>query len=100
MQVFMSLPENRAPITKLYRLAETYKATPMVGRSHGVQALPITFGHKCAIWLSEMGRNHQRLRELEKRLFVGGMAGAVGTRLLCRIRVCARDHRRHARQDR
>jgi len=64
---------------ELYRLAETYKATPMVGRSHGVQALPITFGHKCAIWLSEMGRNYQRLRELEKRLFVGGMAGAVGT---------------------
>jgi adenylosuccinate lyase len=63
----------------LYRLAETHKATPMAGRSHGVQALPITFGHKTAIWLSEMGRNHERLRGLEARTFVGGMVGAVGT---------------------
>ena len=51
----------------------------MAGRSHGVQALPITFGHKAAIWLSEMGRNYERMRELEKRVFVGGMVGAVGT---------------------
>ena len=63
----------------LAKLARAHKATPMVGRSHGVQALPITFGHKAAIWLSEMGRNHERLRELEKRVFVGGMVGAVGT---------------------
>ncbi|MGQ0523158.1 MAG: adenylosuccinate lyase [Betaproteobacteria bacterium] len=63
----------------LYRLAETHKATPMVGRSHGVQALPITFGHKCAIWLSETGRNYERLKQLEPRMFVGGMVGAVGT---------------------
>ncbi len=64
---------------ELYRLAETHKSTPMVGRSHGVQALPITFGHKVAVWLSEMGRNYQRLRQIEPRVFVGGMVGAVGT---------------------
>jgi adenylosuccinate lyase len=63
----------------LYKLADTYKATPMAGRSHGVQALPITFGHKAAVWLSEMGRNYQRMRDLESRTFVGGMVGAVGT---------------------
>jgi len=63
----------------LVKLAIDHKATPMAGRSHGVQALPITFGHKAAIWLSEMGRNYERLRELEKRVFVGGMVGAVGT---------------------
>ncbi|HEX6007616.1 MAG TPA: lyase family protein, partial [Burkholderiales bacterium] len=63
----------------LYRLAEAHRATPMVGRSHGVQALPITFGHKCAVWLSEMGRHHERMRQLEPRMFVGGMVGAVGT---------------------
>ena len=51
----------------LYRLAETHRATPMAGRSHGVQALPITFGHKAAIWLSEMRRNYERLRGLESR---------------------------------
>jgi adenylosuccinate lyase len=64
---------------ELFRLAETHKGTPMVGRSHGVHALPITFGHKCAIWLSEMGRNFQRMRQLEPRVFVGSMVGAVGT---------------------
>jgi adenylosuccinate lyase len=63
----------------LVRLADTHKSTPMVGRSHGVQALPITFGHKAAIWLSEMGRNYERMRQLEPRVFVGGMVGAVGT---------------------
>jgi adenylosuccinate lyase len=63
----------------LYQLAGKHRATPMVGRSHGVQALPITFGHKAAIWLSEMGRNYERMRQLEPRVFVGGMVGAVGT---------------------
>jgi adenylosuccinate lyase len=63
----------------LFRLAETHKSAPMAGRTHGVQALPITFGHKAAIWLSEMGRNFERLRGLEARMFVGGMTGAVGT---------------------
>jgi adenylosuccinate lyase len=63
----------------LYKLAEAHRTTPMAGRSHGVQALPITFGHKAAIWLSEMGRNYERMRGLETRVFVGGMVGAVGT---------------------
>lgn len=63
----------------LVRLCEEHRDTPMVGRSHGVQALPITFGHKAAIWLSEMGRHYERLRQLEPRMFVGGMVGAVGT---------------------
>ena len=64
---------------ELFRLAETHKATPMAGRTHGVQALPITFGHKCAIWLAEAGRNFARLTQAAERDFVGGMTGAVGT---------------------
>lgn len=63
----------------LYRLAERHRATPMVGRTHGVQALPITFGHKCAIWLREMARHRERLKQVEPRLFVGSLVGAVGT---------------------
>jgi adenylosuccinate lyase len=63
----------------LHRISKTHRATPMVGRTHGVQALPITFGHKSAIWLSELGRHYERLRQLEARVFVGGMVGAVGT---------------------
>lgn len=64
----------------LYRLADQHKNTPMAGRTHSVQALPITFGHKCAIWLSEIGRHHDRMRALESRVFVGQMVGAVGTK--------------------
>ena len=65
---------------ELYRLAEKYKATPMAGRTHVVQALPITFGHKCAVWLSEMARHFERMRQLEPRVFVGCLVGAVGTK--------------------
>ena len=63
----------------LYGLAERHRATPMPGRTHGVQALPITFGHKCAIWLREISRHRERLAEAEKRVFVGSLVGAVGT---------------------
>jgi adenylosuccinate lyase len=65
---------------ELYRLAETHKTTPMAGRTHAVQALPITFGHKCAVWLAETGRNFERLTQLEQRTFVGSLVGAVGTK--------------------
>jgi adenylosuccinate lyase len=70
----------RAVGRELYRLAETHKTTPMAGRTHAVQALPITFGHKCAVWLAETGRNFERLTQLEPRMFVGSLVGAVGTK--------------------
>lgn len=73
------LRDMKATGRALARLAEDHRATPMAGRSHGVQALPITFGHKAAVWLAEMGRHYERLRQLEPRMFVGGMVGAVGT---------------------
>jgi adenylosuccinate lyase len=73
------LRDMKAVGKALAKLCEAHRDTPMVGRSHGVQALPITFGHKAAIWLSEMGRNYERLKDLEKRTFVGGLVGAVGT---------------------
>jgi len=73
------LRDMKAIGNALVKLCEQHRATPMAGRSHGVQALPITFGHKAAIWLAEMGRNYERLRQLEPRMFVGGMVGAVGT---------------------
>lgn len=63
----------------LYQLCAQHRDTPMCGRTLALQALPITFGHKSAIWLAEMGRHYQRLREVEPRLFVGSMVGAVGT---------------------
>jgi len=65
--------------TALARLARAHKHTAMAGRTHSVQALPITFGHKCAIWLAETVRHVERMHALEARTFVGQMVGAVGT---------------------
>jgi adenylosuccinate lyase len=84
---------------ELYRLAETHKATPMAGRTHGVQALPITFGHKCAVWLAEMSRNYGRLTQLEARTFVGSLVGAVGTMASLGDQAFALDEKVMARLD-
>jgi adenylosuccinate lyase len=59
--------------------AHRYKHTIMVGRTHGQQALPITFGYKLAVWVDEIDRHLQRCAEAEKRIFVGNITGAVGT---------------------
>ncbi|WP_337241984.1 adenylosuccinate lyase [Proteus faecis] len=64
----------------LLSLSEQHRSTPMVGRTLALQALPITFGHKTAIWLTELARHYQRLKEIEPRLFVGSVVGAVGTK--------------------
>ncbi|WP_102960478.1 adenylosuccinate lyase [Mangrovicella endophytica] len=64
---------------ELIRLAVEHRDTVMVGRTHGVQALPITFGHKCAIWLDELSRHAQRLQQCEERVFVVMAVGAVGS---------------------
>lgn len=64
----------------LAKLAKTHKNTAMMGRTLALQALPITFGHKVAIWLSELEHHFERILELEKRLYVGSIACAVGTK--------------------
>jgi len=63
----------------LARLAEKHRDTPMPGRTHLQQALPITFGYKCAIWLAAMDRHAVRLRELKPRVLVAQLGGAAGT---------------------
>lgn len=68
-----------AVIGELKRLSVEHRDTIMVARTHGVQALPITFGHKCAIWLDEMTRHFERLKACEPRVMVGMLAGAVGS---------------------
>lgn len=60
-------------------LAEKHRNTVMAGRTHGQQALPITFGFKVATWVAECLRQVERLDEAAPRLFVGELAGAVGT---------------------
>jgi adenylosuccinate lyase len=59
-------------------LTGKHAQTIMVGRTHGGHALPITFGFKAAIWLSELSRQHERWAMARKRLLVGNMTGAVG----------------------
>ena len=66
-------------ITVLAQKAMEHKYTPMIGRTHGVHAEPITFGLKLAIWVEEMRRNQQRLGEAKKAIAMGKISGAVGT---------------------
>ena len=59
--------------------ARRYKMTPMIGRSHGVHAEPITFGLKMALMFDEFGRAEERLSQMRERVRVGKISGAVGT---------------------
>jgi adenylosuccinate lyase len=63
----------------LLNMAEQHADTLMVGRTHAVQALPVTFGYKVAIWAREIRRDIQRLKECRDRIFVVQLCGAVGT---------------------
>ncbi|WFU55631.1 adenylosuccinate lyase family protein [Bradyrhizobium pachyrhizi] len=60
-------------------LSKKYRDTPMAGRTHLQQALPVTFGYKTAIWLAAFDRHDARLAELKPRVLVGQFAGAAGT---------------------
>jgi adenylosuccinate lyase len=61
------------------RLALQHRHTPMVGRSHGIHAEPITFGFKAAGWLAELRRDAERLGRARSAIAVGSISGAVGT---------------------
>ncbi|QOZ30903.1 adenylosuccinate lyase family protein [Bradyrhizobium sp. CCBAU 53421] len=60
-------------------LSKKHRDTPMAGRTHLQQALPVTFGYKTAIWLAAFDRHAARLAELKPRVLVGQFAGAAGT---------------------
>ncbi len=63
----------------LASLASRYRDTPMAGRTHLQQALPVTFGYKAAIWLDLFDRHAERLEQARPRILVGQFAGAAGT---------------------
>jgi adenylosuccinate lyase len=63
----------------LKRRAWEFKDTPMVGRTHGVHAEPITFGFKLANWYSEVKRDIARFERATEDMRVGKFSGAVGT---------------------
>ena len=60
-------------------LSRRHRDTPMAGRTHLQQALPVTFAYKTAIWLSMFDRHAERLAQLKPRVLVGQFAGAAGT---------------------
>jgi 3-carboxy-cis,cis-muconate cycloisomerase len=63
----------------LANLSKKYRDTVMAGRTHLQHALPVTFGYKCAVWLSMIERHRCRLVELRPRVLVGQFGGAAGT---------------------
>ena len=66
-------------IAVVRHIAVAHRRTPMVGRSHGIHAEPITFGFKAAGWLAELRRNADRLEHARGVVAVGSISGAVGT---------------------
>jgi adenylosuccinate lyase len=56
-----------------------HRHTPMIGRTHGVHAEPMTLGLKLALWYSEIGRDIERVRRARAVISVGKLSGAVGT---------------------
>ena len=63
----------------LIEKARHYRNTLMMGRTHGQHALPTTLGFKFAVWLREVSRHIQRIRQCRDRVIAGKMTGAVGT---------------------
>jgi 3-carboxy-cis,cis-muconate cycloisomerase len=60
-------------------MARKYRNTPMAGRTHLQQALPVTFGYKAAVWLSSIDRHIERIEQARPRVLVGEFSGAAGT---------------------
>ena len=59
--------------------AEEHRRTPMIGRTHGVHAEPMTFGLKLALWYAELARDVVRIQHARQVISVGKLSGAVGT---------------------
>lgn len=74
--------------------AEEHRRTPMIGRTHGVHAEPMTFGLKLALWYAELQRDLDRVLRARDAVAVGKISGAVGTFAhldpAIEARVCAR----------
>ena len=76
------LVDLRSIEERLIQKADMYKATPMVGRTLGQHALPITFGKKLSGWLAENRRNIERLKDIRIKLRQSAiLKGAVGSYL-------------------
>jgi len=68
-----------ALLSTLADLAERHRLTMCMGRTHGQDAIPTTYGFKVAGYASEVMRHIERVRECRKRACVGKLSGAIGT---------------------
>ncbi len=66
-------------LASLKRRALEHRATPMIGRTHGVHAEPTTLGLKLALLYEMALRNRERLARAREAVSVGKISGAVGT---------------------
>ncbi len=73
------LPTLDAFLAVLKEQAERYAALPVVGRTHGIHAEPVTLGFKIASWYAEMARGKRRLETAREAVRYGKLSGAVGT---------------------
>ena len=73
------LADLKALRKTIAKRAKEHKKTPMIGRSHGIHAEPVTFGLKLALMYDEFGRSIERLEQMYDRIRVGKLSGAVGT---------------------
>lgn len=65
-------------LVNLAKLSNDTSEVVLPGRTHGQHALPITYGYKVSVWISELLNSIERLKESEKRIFTLMMGGAVG----------------------
>ncbi len=63
----------------LHRRAHEFKETPMIGRTHGIHAEPMTLGLVFALWFEENRRNIDRMTRARAAVSYGKISGAVGT---------------------
>jgi len=66
-------------LESLKKKALEEKYTPMIGRTHGIHAEPITLGVKFLRWYDEMSRNYERWQHALENIRYGKFSGAVGT---------------------
>ena len=73
------LQDLRGAMQAVRARAAEHRHTPMIGRTHGVHAEPMTFGLKLALWYAELSRDVERIQRARHVVSVGKLSGAVGT---------------------
>jgi adenylosuccinate lyase len=72
------LADVQALMAAVRHRAEEHRDTPMIGRTHGVHAEPMTLGVKLALWYAELQRGRERVERARATVAVGKLSGAVG----------------------